>query len=52
MDMQTGLELEKELQSALDLTDNDKKSDEKELYTECIDNFSVISVSTIFSSKS
>ena len=46
MDMLTGQELEKELQSALDLTDETssdvkKKSDDKELYTERIDNFSV-----------
>ena len=45
MDMLTGQELEKDLQSALDLADDTssdvkKKSDEKELYTECIDNFS------------
>ena len=46
MDMLTGQELEKDLQSALTLadetsSDEKKKSDEKELYTERIDNFSV-----------
>ena len=46
MDILTGQELEKELQTALDLADDTssdvkKKSDEKELYTESIDNFSV-----------